>query len=688
MTLRVGVDVGGTFTDLVAVDEETGRRSSLKVLTTSDNSARGFLAALAELRSRADLGSSDVGAIFHGTTTVTNAIIERRLPPTALVTTKGFRDVLEIGRHWRPDLYDLTYVQPPPLIPRALRYEVDERISADGEVVRPLDGESVDAVIAELAGAGIDAVAVVLLHSYANPEHEDELARRLRDAFPNVFVCASAELGREAREFERTATTVLNAALMRSVDTYLSTLETELGREGDPPPLYLIHSNGGAISAVAARSRPVGLAQSGPVAGVRACLDTSELLGRENIIGFDMGGTSADIALIEGGRPRLSTEVHVGGLPVRLPSVQVHSIGAGGGSLATLDEVGALQVGPKSAGSDPGPACYGRGGTRPTVTDCNLVLGRIPAGWPLAGFLQLDLPAAERAVSEHIATPLGLSVRQAAQGVLDVVNAAMEGSIRVVLRERGNDPRDFALVAFGGAGPLHAVELASRLSVDTVIVPRNPGTFSAHGLTNSDLRYDFAVSHGIRSDDPEAGTRLASAFAELDGLAQAQLSGDADFTGEVVRERRCDVRYLGQAYEVSVPFPADTVTAESFSTLVADFHELHERTYAFAEWDERCEIRSQRLFLTKPARAVGTGNGVGGDENVDSVAPSPGGATVVFDGRELECRVVERDALLPGADVPAPCVVVQDDTTTFIPPAVTVTVAPSGDLLITNIGAR
>lgn len=686
MSWRVGIDVGGTFTDLVAVDEKTGRSLSLKVLTTADNSATGFLDAVAELRTREGLSAGEVGAIFHGTTTVTNAIIERDVPSTALVTTKGFRDVLEIGRHWRPDLYDLDYVQPPPLIPRSLRFEVGERTGPDGKTERPLDADSVDAVAATLADAKVEAVAVVLLHSYLNSEHEIELARTLRDALPAAYVCASAELSREPREYERTATTALNAALMPSVDAYLSTLETELSRQEESPSLYLIHSNGGAISADAARRRPVGLAQSGPVAGVRACVDTGNLLGRKDLIGFDMGGTSADIALVEAGQPRLSNEVRIGGLPVRLPSVQVHSIGAGGGSLATLDEVGALQVGPKSAGSEPGPACYGRGGIRPTVTDCNVVLGRIPADWPLAGFLRLDVSAAKRAVSDHIATPLGLSVHQAAQGVLDVVNAAMEGSIRVVLRERGNDPREFSLVAFGGAGPLHAVELAARLSIGTVVVPRHPGTFSAYGLTSSDLRHDFAVSHAVRSDDPAGHRRLGSAFEELEQLAEAQLSNDPDFTGELVRERRCDIRYLGQAYEVSVPLTADTLTAESFSSLVADFHDLHERTYAFAEREEPCEIRSQRLFLTKPTRSVATGNGVAGEPHASGRPATV--ATVVFDGDELDCPVMQRETVLPGADVPAPCVLVQEDTTTFIPPAVTVTVAPSGDLLITDIEAR
>ncbi|MGH3263330.1 MAG: hydantoinase/oxoprolinase family protein, partial [Trebonia sp.] len=362
------------------------------------------------------------------------------------------------------------------------------------------DPVAVDGLVEDLRQSGVKAVAVVLLHSYANPEHEYALALRLREALDGVYVSASFELSREPREFERASTTVLNAALMPLLDDYLTNLESALDSNGGTPRLYLTHSNGGALSPQAARSRPVGLAQSGPVAGVHSCVQIAESLGIENVIGFDMGGTSADIALIEGGKPRLTSELDVGGLPVRLPAVHVHSIGAGGGSVARLDEVGALRVGPLSAGAVPGPACYGRGGERPTVTDCNLLLSRLPARHPLAGFLTLDVKAAEVAV-ETVAGRLGIGAREAAEGIVEVVNAGMEGAIRVVLRERGNDPRDFALVAFGGAGPLHAVELAERLGIGTVIVPQHPGTFSAQGLLTSGVRHDFSLSRPLRSDD-------------------------------------------------------------------------------------------------------------------------------------------------------------------------------------------
>jgi N-methylhydantoinase A len=683
---RVGVDVGGTFTDLVAVDRESGERLHLKVSTTPDNPARGFLEAIAALRERAGAGAGEVELIFHGTTLATNAIIERKIARTALVTTEGFRDVLEIGRHWRSDLYDLDLERPDPLVPRRLRFEVAERIGADGAVATALDDDAIDAALAALEGADVESVGVVFLHSYANPDHEERFIERLREASQGRwYVCASSEVGREPREFERTSTTVLNAALMPLIDAYLSDLERELADDGRSPRLYITHSNGGALSPEAARRRPVGLAQSGPVAGVHSCVELGAALGHPNIIGFDMGGTSADIALIEDGQPRLSTELDVGGLPVRLPAVEVYSIGAGGGSIAWLDEVGALRVGPMSAGASPGPACYGRGGARPTVTDCNLLLGRLPATRPLAGFLTLDEAAARAAVEQQIATPLGLTVEEAAQGVLDVVNAEMEGAVRVVLRERGNDPRDFALVAFGGAGALHAVELASRLGVGTVIVPAHPGTFSAQGLLTSDLRQDFAVSSPIRSDDADAAARLREAYDELERLAAAQLETDPDFAHGVSRERRCDIRYVGQAYEVGVDLGDGPLDDDAVARLLADFHAQHERMYAFADENAVCEIRVQRLFLTAPVGEAVKAPPPPATKNGAMHATEAG--AVLFGGRRLSCPLVDREGLRPGAEIPAPCVIAQDNSTTFVPPDVSVDVAPTGDLLITGIPA-
>ncbi|MCD6727404.1 MAG: hydantoinase/oxoprolinase family protein [Solirubrobacteraceae bacterium] len=677
---RVGIDIGGTFTDLVAGDTVTGERLHLKVLTTPGNPAEGFLEAVNTLKQRAGLGAGEIGFIFHGTTLATNAIIQRRVAPTALVTTKGFRDILEIGRHWRTDLYDLDLERPDPLVGRLLRFEVAERIGADQEVIAGLDAAGVDGVIEQLQASGVKAVAVVLLHSYGNPAHEEELAERLRASLGDVYVSASSELTREPREFERASTTVLNAALMPLIDDYLSNLEAALGDNGETTRLYLTHSNGGALSPEAARSRPVGLAQSGPVAGVHSCVRIGEALGFPNVIGFDMGGTSADIALIEGGQPRLTNELDVGGLPVRLPSVHVLSIGAGGGSVAWLDAVNALRVGPDSAGAAPGPACYGRGGDRPTVTDCNLILGRLPAEHPLAGFLSLDLDAAKRAV-RTIAEPLGLGVEEAADGVIEVVNAGMEGAIRVVLREHGNDPRDFALVAFGGAGALHAVELAARLAIGTVIVPQHPGTFSAQGLLASDVRHDFGLSRPLRSDEPDAAAKLSEAFGELERIAAEQLADDPDFARDVTRERRCEVRYLGQAYEVGVPIEFNgEVDQGVFDRLIADFHDQHERAYAFANRDEPCEIRIQRLFVTA---TVGDQLAAAGADEVGE--PSSGRGRVVYHGEELDCLVVDRSGLRPGDEVVAPAVVLQEDATTFIPPGVRAHVAPTGDLLITDI---
>jgi len=682
MAWRVGVDVGGTFTDLVAVSAETGERLHLKVSTTPGNPAEGFLAAVGALKERVGLGSGEINVIFHGTTLATNAIIQRRLATTALVTTKGFKDVLEIGRHWRTDLYDLDLRRPDPLVPRPLRFEVEERIGADSQVTAALDDASVERVLEQLRSSGVNAVAVVLLHSYGNPTHEERVAQRVREALEDVYVSVSSELSREPREFERASTTVLNAALMPLIDDYLTNLERELEDNGSTPRLYLTHSNGGALSPGAARSRPVGLAQSGPVAGVHSCVQIGEALGLSNLIGFDMGGTSADIALIENGAPRLANELDIGGIPVRLPSVQVLSIGAGGGSIAWLDGVDALRVGPDSAGAEPGPACYGRGGDRPTVTDCNLLLGRLPAKHPLAGFLSLDDSASETAI-QTIAGPMGLSASEAAEGIIDVVNASMEGAIRVVLREHGNDPRDFALVAFGGAGPLHAVDLASRLSIGTVIVPQHPGTFSAQGLLTSDVRHDFALSQPLRSDQPDAAARLTAAFSELDRIAAEQLADDPDFARDVARERRCEIRYLGQAYEVSVPLDRGEVDQQAFDRLIREFHTQHERAYAFANHDEPCEIRIQRLFVTATVgEKLDAATADGGDSDG---ALGSSRTTVVYHGEQLDCLVVNRSGLRAGDTVQTPAVVLQEDATTFLPPGVHAVLAPTGDLLVTEV---
>jgi len=681
----VGVDIGGTFTDLVGMNELTGEQIHLKVDTTPAAPSDGFLVALERFCSRARVERDSIRLIVHGTTLVTNAIIERRISPTALVTTKGFKDVLEIGRHWRNNLYDPLLEVPQPIVPRSLRLEVEERLDAQGHVIQHLDLAEVDAVLDTLEQAEVEAVAVAFLHSYANTANEEEFVELLQARFGDrLNVCTSSRLSQEPREYERTATTVLNAALMRLVDDYLSMLETRLGEAGGRAALYITQSSGGAFTPAIARKRPINLVQSGPAAGVTGCLEVGRLLGERSLIAFDMGGTSTDVALIEDGAPRLAMELTVGEIPVRTPSVRIHSIGAGGGSIAWVDEAGALRVGPHSAGSVPGPACYARGGIEPTVTDCHLVLGRLSDKRPLAEFLTLDEQLARQAVRSHLADPLGFSIEEAAQGVIDIVNAAMEGAIRVVLRERGDDPRSFALLAFGGAGPLHAVELASRLSVATVIVPLRPGTLSALGLLSSDLRQDFSLTRVIRASEPNAADSLAEALTDLEHIAREQTAGLGGFDWDLsAHDVRCDVRYVGQAYEVTVPLKAAKGAHRRLQAVVSDFHKLHERAYAFANPDEPCEVVTHRLTLTTQL----VSGRLSQTTTVRSPAVQQPSATtsVFYDHRSLECAEWARDELRPDSAISGPAIVHQSDATTFIPPGATAAVVRSGEIRVTGI---
>lgn len=672
----VAIDVGGTFTDLVAYDA-TGRTVHLKVPSTPADPSAGFLDALEHLRERTDISSADIELVLHGTTHITNAIIEGRFARTALVTTMGFRDVLEIGRHWRSHLYDLTVDKHPTLVPRPLRLEARERMDADGTALLALSDEEVETVAASLEGEeGIEAIAVCLLHAYANPSHERQLARRLRGVAPHVS--ASHELSREPREFERTATTALNAALMPLAHTYLSQIEEAL----EQTQIYVTHSNGGAMTVEAARRHPVRLAQSGPVAGVTATRRLGEELERGDLIAFDVGGTSTDVALIEDGKPRMVNELTVGELPVRLRSVQIKSVGAGGGSIAWVDEQEVLRVGPQSSGAQPGPACYGRGGTLPTVTDCHLLLGRIPTASRLGGFLALDMELATTALVEHVCKPLGLGVEAAAQAVLDIATAEMEGAIRVLMRERGSDPRDFSLVAFGGAGPLHAVELAARLGIDEVVLPAHPGTFSAFGLASSDVTHAFSAACRIPSADADAAGLLAVAYADLEEEALAWFRAHATQNAEPQLERHCDARYVGQAFDITVPLGTAPSGPDALARLVDDFHAAHERAFAFSNPEEPCEIRAVWVSLSVP-----TGHSHSGEarprEGVRSAAD--GTAEVVIDGELVDCPVLARDSLGAGEEVPCPVVLTQDDTTIFIPPEVRVRNHPSGALLISGI---
>lgn len=589
--LRIAVDIGGTFTDLEVFEPATGTARAFKVPTTPEDPSIGLMEAIDGAAERFGFAAEDVSFLLHGTTIATNAVLTRSLPEGALIATAGFEDVLEIGRHARRDVYGLKPEPRALLVPRRRRFGVRERIGADGAVVEPLDPAGIDTVLERIRTEGIRVVAVALLHAYANPAHERQVRDRLLAADPALMVSCSHEVSPEIREFERTSTTVLNALLMPVVRGYLDRLDARRRARGLRAPLYLVQSNGGATAPESAGIAPAKLLLSGPAGGVLAAERVAADLGRANVIAVDMGGTSYDISLIQDGRRATVTQGEVDGLPVRLPMVDMRTIGAGGGSIVFVDEGGRLNVGPRSAGARPGPVCYRRGGTEPTVTDANVVLGRLDPETFLGGALPLDVEGARAALEARVAAPLGRSVEDMAEGVLAVVVSKLATAIRLSLFERGLDPRDFALMSFGGAGGLHAAEVAEELGIDQVIFPRNPSTFSAHGILMSDVVHDFART-SLLPLGPGAGEAIAAIAAELRGEGERRLEADG-----IAPEARhfalsADMRYRGQAFELVVPVPDGAVDP---SGLAADFHVLHRQRFSFDDPAETVEVVTLRL---------------------------------------------------------------------------------------------
>ena len=567
MRSSVGVDVGGTFTDLVA-REVSGRLRACKVPTTPANLARGVLNGLAAVRP-AGLPAS----VAHGTTVVTNAIVERRGARVGLVATRGFRDVLEIGRMSRLHLYDLRLPpKPEPLVERRLRLEVSERVGPDGAVLLPLALDELPAVVEALKREDVESVAVCLLHGYANPAHERALKAALAPHFAHLSI--GSEINAEFREYERASTAVLNAAVMPLASRYLDELVAALGREAPGAVLHLLHSAGGMMSPQAARARPLAMAASGPAAGVAAAAHLARRLGLARALAFDMGGTTTDVCLIADGVAETSAQRKLGGYPVRLPMVAVESIGAGGGSIAYADEAGALKVGPRSAGAEPGPACYGLGGTEPTVTDANLVLGYLDAGRVYGGSIRLDPDRAATAV-EALGRRLGLSPVEMAQGMVEVANANMLRALRLVSVQRGYDLRDFALIAYGGAGPVHAGALARRAGIGRVVVPAHSGTFSALGCLVSPLQYDAVQTWRARLDAWD-GKPAEDRFQVLEERCLAPLLDEGIAAERVALARSADLRYTGQNYELQVPWRSDA------GALRGAFEARHRQLYGYA----------------------------------------------------------------------------------------------------------
>ena len=671
--MRAAIDIGGTFTDVQVLDERDGRRSEYKVPTTPQDPSIGLIEGIAGAARALGASPAAVKLVMHGTTIATNAVLERRFPDCALITTRGFEDVLEIGRHMRRDVYGLRAEERTLLLPRDRRFGVAERTAFDGTLLTPLDESEARALAGRIVTLGIKAVAVCLLHAYANGAHERRLREILLEADPALDVSLSSEVSPELREYERLSTTVLNALLMPAVRGYLAQLEGRLQQHSMAARLLIVQSNGGVCSAPMAAEQPVRLVLSGPSGGAMAVEQLAARLGLPNLVGIDMGGTSFDVVVVAAGRAAAVTEGSIDGVPVRLPMIEMRSIGTGGGSIAWIDRAGRLRVGPHSAGAQPGPACYGRGGEEATVTDANLVLGRIDTRRFAAGRMPLDAGRAREAITRKIGTPLGLGLEEAAEGIVRISVANMAQAIRLSLYSRGLDPADFALVSFGGAGGLHAAEIAEEVGVGTVVYPLAAGTFSAFGILSSDIVHSL-VRTRLLPLGAAAIAPLAAAGADLRAEADALLARD----GVARAERRfafgLDLRYRGQGYELTVPVtaPIDGAALESAATR---FHQLHEQRFAHADAHAAVEAVALRLTatgaVTKPSMQAPAAAGKVG----------AGGTSRIYAGGTW-AEIPVRERAEPGdAELAGPALVVEDYSTIYLPRGWRIGAMAGGDLV-------
>lgn len=662
------MDIGGTFTDLVAVDTVTGQVVRAKADTTPGALSDGVLTALASSAVPAEA----IEAFIHGTTVVINAITERRGAATALVTTRGFRDVLEIGRANRPDLYNLAYAKPVPFVPRHLRFEVTERMTHAGAIAERLSESDVADVAERIAAAKVAAVAICLLHAWANPDHERRLAAALRDRLPGVAVVASHEVSGQWREYERTSTAVLSAYVQPVVAGYLDSLAAALSGQGVTAPMRAMRSNGGVSSFAHAARAPIALLESGPVAGVMAAAELGRRLGNRNVLTLDIGGTTAKTSAVRGGEVRIDTLHHIGktpsyaGYPVQVPTVEIVEIGAGGGSVVWVDPAGGLHVGPRSAGAAPGPACYGRGGIEPTLTDANLLAGRLDAGYFLGGAMPLDSGAAEKALAE-LGKQIGTDARSVARGVLQYTVAQMSHALRLVTLRRGHDPRDFVFVAYGGAGPLHAALLARELGISRTVIPPGPGHFSAFGMLASPLRGE-AVRTLL---GPLDATDLAAAFAPVEQAALAEL-GQASGRAEI--SRYAELRYAGQEHTLEVPVPDPGALAD----VRAAFERRCLESYSF-RLDAPLEVVSLRVSAIEPTADISW-------TDQSSPGPEPPARTRLVDldpyGAPQQVPVLVRTELAGQDWVAGPCVIEEPAATTLVLPDQAACADESGNLIL------
>ncbi len=695
MAYRLGIDIGGTFTDATLIDETTGAIHIGKVSSTPHDPSVGFTRAVERILQQTGVSPAEVRYLVHGTTVATNAIIEGKVARTALLTTEGFRDILEIGRQIRPSLYDLHFHKPRPLAPRQWCFGIPERLDARGQTLTPLEAGAVLDVATTLRGAGVEAVAVCFLHAYRNPAHEQAALQILAEALPGVPVSLSSDVAPEIREYYRASTTVVNASLRPVITQYLQRIEARLREAGLTAQLLVMQSSGGVYPFGAAGEKPVFMVESGPAAGVIGAAYLGQVLGYGDLLSFDMGGTTAKAGLIRGGQPHITKEYEVGvqagsgtgsgrgsGYPIRTPVIDLVEIGAGGGSIAWVDAGGALRVGPQSAGADPGPVCYGLGGAAPTVTDANLVLGRLNPAFFLGGEITLDVERSRHAILAQCARPLGLDVVQAAHSIVEIANAAMVNALRLVSVQRGYDPRDFVLVAFGGAGPVHANRLQAEMEIPCLVVPLSPGIASALGLLVTDLTHDYAVTMIQRSDQLDL-TAVEAAFDRMAAVGRGQLRQEGVPETAMAFVRHAELRYVGQSFELPVPLPAGQLDSDAVQAAVDAFHAAHEQAYGHSKLTAPVELVTLRLTA------------VGGIER-PRLRRAPGAASaetarktsrpVYFaeSGGYVDCPTYDRYGLGAGACVTGPAIIEEFDSTFTLHPGYQAQADEWGNLLVTR----
>ncbi len=696
MAYRVGIDIGGTFTDIALIDETTGRICTSKVPSTPKNPSAGFQDAIHRMLQQENIKPIEVEYIVHGTTIATNSIIEGKIARTGFLTTAGFRDMLEIARQIRPTLYDLQFEKPQPLVPRHLCFGVPERLDAQGKVLTPIDEEVLKKMIEQLRREKVEAIAVCFLHSYANPIHEKRAGEILRKVFPEAVVSLSSEVAPEFREYFRASTTVINSCIRPIVARYLQNIELRLREEELQTELLVMQSSGGIFTFAEAAEKPVFMVESGPAAGVISAAYLGNTLGHRNVISLDMGGTTAKVGLIQDGMPRIAKDYEVGekaragvstshgkGYPIRTPVIDLVEIGAGGGSIAWVDSGGILRVGPQSAGADPGPVCYGKGGSEPTITDANLVLGRLNPHYFLGGKIKLDIEAARHTIHKRCADPLGMNTVKTAQGIVEIANAAMVNALRLVSIQRGYDPRDFVLVAFGGAGPVHANCLAAEIEIPTTVIPMSPGTTSAMGLLVAELKHDYSATLIERAERLDKAV-LEEIFRELESQGRASLKREQILPENMDFLRQVDLRYLGQSYELTLPLPVVRLQSSEISEVLERFHHEHDRVYGFSAPGEPVELVALRLTATgkipKPRlRQLARGRG-------DLTSARKASRPVYFaeQGGYVDCFIYDRYALGSGTSIEGPAVVEETDSTTVIHDGYQALVDKFGNLVLTG----